>query len=222
MIRTADATGPSSATTAILIIYDIFGFSPQGLQGADILAHSDSSHQYQVFIPDFFIGKPAEHAWYPPDTKEKGEKLGAFFKGPAAPPKTAEKIPSVVKEITEKTGGTINTWGALGMCWGGKIISLTSQEGTPFSAVAEVHPAMVDPEDAKGITVPLCMLASGDEDMDAVKKFEANLKVKNFVDHYPSQVHGWMAARGNLEDPTVKDEYERGYKQLLDFFHEHL
>ena len=121
MIRTADATGPSSATTAILIIYDIFGFSPQGLQGADILAHSDSSHQYQVFIPDFFIGKPAEHAWYPPDTKEKGEKLGAFFKGPAAPPKTAEKIPSVVKEITEKTGGTINTWGALGMCWGGKV-----------------------------------------------------------------------------------------------------
>ena len=72
---------------------------------------------------------------------------------------------------------------------------MTSQEGTPFSAVAEVHPAMVDPEDAKGITVPLCMLASGDEDMDAVKKFEANLKVKNFVDHYPSQVHG-KSSRG--------------------------
>ena len=91
-------------------------------KGADILAHADDEHhQYQVFVPDFFKGSPADHSWYPPDTKEKGEKLGAFFQGPAAPPKTAAKIPAVVKEITEKTGGTIQKWGSLGMCWGGKV-----------------------------------------------------------------------------------------------------
>lgn len=39
------ATGPSNATSAIFIIYDIFGFSPQAIQGADILAHADSSHR---------------------------------------------------------------------------------------------------------------------------------------------------------------------------------
>lgn len=116
-----DTTGPSGAKEAILIIYDIFGFAEQTLQGADILAHSDESHQYQVFIPDFLEGSYAEHSWLPPDTKEKGEKLGAFFQGPAAPPKTASRIPNVVKLITEKTGGTIQTWGALGMCWGGKV-----------------------------------------------------------------------------------------------------
>lgn len=104
-----------------MIIYDIFGFCDQTLQGADILAHSDKEHQYQVFVPDFFFGKPADQSWYPPDTKEKGEKLGAFFQGPGAPPKTAEKIPKIVKEITEKTGGDITTWGALGLCWGGKV-----------------------------------------------------------------------------------------------------
>lgn len=81
---------------------------------------------------------------------------------------------------------------------------------------------MVDPNDAKGITIPLCMLASGDENADAVKGFKENLQVKNFVDTYSDQVHGWMAARGNLEDPRVKSEYERGYKALLDFYHEHL
>jgi len=216
-------TGPSTATSAILIVYDIFGFSPQTLQGADILAHADDQHhQYQVFVPDLFYGKPAEHAWYPPDTKEKGEKLGAFFQGPAAPPKTAEKIPKIVKEIEEKTGGTIKKWGGLGMCWGGKIISLTSTEGTVFSAVAEVHPAMVDPKDAEGITIPICMLASGDEDKEAVAAFEKNLKVKNHVETYHDQVHGWMAARGDLKDEKVRKEYERGYKKLLDFYHEHL
>lgn len=117
----ADTTGPSSAKEAILIIYDIFGFAEQTLQGADILAHSDESHQYQVFIPDFLLGSYAEHSWLPPDTKEKGEKLAAFFQGPAAPPKTANRIPNVVQLITKEMGGTIQTWGALGMCWGGKV-----------------------------------------------------------------------------------------------------
>jgi len=28
--------------------------------------------------------------------------------------------------------------------------------------------------------------------------------------------------RSNLEDDNVKKEYERGYKLLLDFFHQHL
>lgn len=29
-------------------------------------------------------------------------------------------------------------------------------------------------------------------------------------------------SRSNLEDAEVKKEYERGYKLLLDFFHQHL
>jgi len=44
-------TGPSSAKSALLVIYDIFGFFPQTLQGADILAMGDKEHQYQVFMP---------------------------------------------------------------------------------------------------------------------------------------------------------------------------
>ena len=76
-----------------------------------------------------------------------------------------------------------------------QIVSLTSQSGTSFTAAAEVHPAMVDPNDAKGITIPLCMLASKDEDADAVKKFESELKVPKHVEIFDDQVHGWMAAR---------------------------
>ncbi|KAL9631561.1 MAG: hypothetical protein Q9164_005823, partial [Protoblastenia rupestris] len=64
-------TGPSTASSAIFIIYDVFGFSHQALQGADILAHADSSHQYRVFMPDFFLGKPIPPSMFPPDTDEK-------------------------------------------------------------------------------------------------------------------------------------------------------
>ena len=38
-------------------IYDIFGFFPQTLQGADILAHGDKDKQYQVFMPGMLHSK---------------------------------------------------------------------------------------------------------------------------------------------------------------------
>lgn len=102
-------------------MYDIFGFFPQTLQGADILAHTDDQ-KYQVFMPDFFEGKPADISWYPPDTDEKGAKLGEFFKTAAAPPKTLPRVPKIVKELGEKRG--IEKWAVIGFCWGGKVSHL--------------------------------------------------------------------------------------------------
>lgn len=92
------------------------------------------------------------------------------------------------------------------MCWGGKVrstssaevrlgadkeqvVSLSSGSGTPFSAVAEVHPALVDPSDAEKVTVPMCMLASKDEKPEDVKKFKEALKVDNHVETFDDQVH---------------------------------
>lgn len=74
-------------------------------------------------MPDFFYGKPAEKDIFPPDTEEKKKKLGAFFEGPANPPKTAEKIPDIIKEIS-KQRSAIEKWGVVGGCWGGKVIEL--------------------------------------------------------------------------------------------------
>lgn len=66
------------------------------------------------------------------------------------------------------------------------------------------------------------MLASKDEPAEDVKKFEANLKGEKHVEIFGDQIHGWMAARANLEDERVVSEYERGYKTLLEFFSKHL
>lgn len=53
-----DVTGPVDAKKAIVVIYDIFGYFDQTLQGADILAFSDAHQKYKVFIPDWFKGSP--------------------------------------------------------------------------------------------------------------------------------------------------------------------
>lgn len=214
------ATGPKDAKRALLVVYDIFGFFSQTLQGADILAHSDPDKPYQVFIPDFFEGEPADISWYPPDNEEKGQKLGEFFKTKAAPPKTLERVPKIVQELSESRG--VETWGVVGYCWGGKIVNLLSQKDTLFKAAASCHPAMVDANDAPGVTIPFAMLPSQDESKEDVEKWEKGIKTDHIVEWFPTQVHGWMAARADLEKEEVKKEYERGYKLLLDFFHKHL
>jgi dienelactone hydrolase len=72
---------------------------------------------------------------------------------------------------------------------------LCSTENTLFSAAAEVHPALVDRNDALKITIPIVMLASQDEDPPEIEAFKSNLKVENHVEIYADQVHGWMGAR---------------------------
>lgn len=145
-------------------------------------------------MPDFFEGQPADISWYPPDNKDKEQKLGEFFGGIAAPPKTVAKVPGIVEAIKKENPG-LESWGVLGYCWGGKIVNLTSVEGTPFKAAAACHPAMVDPADAPKVTIPYAMLPSGDEDKEAVAGWEKGLKVKHTVEWFPNQIHGWMAAR---------------------------
>ena len=76
---------------------------------------------------------------------------------------------------------------------------------------------MVDPKDAPGITVPTCVVASGDEDADTVKAFVEALKVPSHHETFSDQVHGFMAARGDLKKERVRAEFSRGYQVLVDF-----
>lgn len=81
---------------------------------------------------------------------------------------------------------------------------------------------MVSAADALPIKIPLCMLASGDEDAGEVQKFSDNMAGEKRIETFGDQIHGWMAARGDLEDEKVRGEYERGYGVLLDFYGKYL
>lgn len=212
-------TGPDHANHAILFIYDIFGFSSQALQGADILAHADAEKPYNVFVPDWFDGNPADINIFPAKTPEQKAQLAEFFKTTAAPQNTVDRLPKVMAVIKDKVK-SFERWGVVGFCWGGKIVNLTCQDGTPFKAAACAHPAMVNPEDAPAIKVPILMLPSKDEDAQAVEAWKSKLTVAHEVETFSSQIHGWMGARADLDDEQNRKEYERGYLKVLEFFHE--
>lgn len=75
----------------------------------------------------------------------------------------------------------------------------------------------MEAKDALGVTVPLCVLPSQDEDPNLMKEFQANLKVPNYMETYDKVPHGWMSARGDMVNEPGKSEFERGYKQALKF-----
>ena len=81
------------------------------------------------------------------------------------------------------------------ICIALQIVNLVSRKDTPFRAAACAHPAMVDPEDAPHITIPIAMLPSKDENGKDVEAWKGKLSVKNKVETFPTQSHGWMAAR---------------------------
>lgn len=81
---------------------------------------------------------------------------------------------------------------------------------------------MVDAADAPKISIPIMLLPSKDESKDDVGKWEAALTVKHEVHWYDDQVHGFMAARGNLDDANVKEKYQDAYHKLLVWFRQNL
>jgi len=214
------ATGSTDAKRGIIVVYDIFGYYPQTLQGADILAHGDHEQPYQVFMPDLFGENACPIEWYPPDNPDKEKKIGEWFGKYAQPPDHLPKLKKIVEKLKSERG--IDTWAVLGYCWGGKIANVLSQGESLFKAGASVHPAMVDTGDAEKLSIPFAMLPSGDEDKEACEKHKAAQKTPGILEFFPTQVHGWMAARADLKKEDVKKEYERGYKVLLDFYHDHV
>ncbi|KAM6498371.1 Alpha/Beta hydrolase fold [Amanita muscaria] len=212
-------TGPDTSENAIVCVYDIFGYFPQTQQGADILA---STLKTTVFMPDVFgPNKPFPIEKFPPKTPEQKAELQAFFATTANPSKAIDKIIAFGNDLKAKGRKKI---GLYGFCWGGKVTVVSGRENTPFSSVAIVHPAMLSAEDAQKLTVPLAIYISKDESLEEYNKVLHVLSKKPFAaenDHkrYPNMFHGWAAARGNLEDPDNKREYEDVYSRLAAFFH---
>jgi len=214
-------TGPPTAKTGLLQIYDIFGFFPQTIQGADIIAHSG---EYLVVMPDWFQGKPLPIETFPPDTDEKKQALQSFFSGPATPPKMFERFEKVWPVLKEKFPG-VERWGIMGYCFGGKIATLMSGPNTQFAFSIQVHPAMLEPSDAAQMTIPHLCIATKDEDPDTTAQYRIVLqnhlhkavKEKSVVERWEGTFHGFMAARADLGDEGNFEYYGKGYQKVLDF-----
>jgi len=208
--------GPTGTGKVIVIVYDIFGFFPQTLQGADILAET---LQARVIMPDFLKGQPWPVDKFPPGSIADKAALQVYFGTTANPAFTLPYITAVGAEL-KKDGAT--KIGILGFCWGGKCAFKAGGEDW-VDAVATVHPAMLSADDVDNIKVPVAMYLSQDEPIEEYQKLVDTLAdrpfaTKNSWKVYPSVNHGFAAARANLTDPDGKAQFEDVYSRLSSFF----
>ncbi|KAJ5885508.1 hypothetical protein N7495_010018 [Penicillium taxi] len=213
-------TGSEHAKAGVVDIYDIFGWSNQTLQGADLLAARLNA---VVVVPDFFKGDTLAPEVIPPDTEEKKKSMSDFFANQANVPRNIGVLLETVQHLKTRFP-SVAKWGGVGLCWGGKVLILASGANTPFVATGQVHPGAMDATDAEKLAVPHIVLASKDEPADAVAAY-ADIIAKGkggIVETYPDMWHGWMGARSNLEQESSRVEYTRGYEQLGNFFEKYL
>ncbi|GBE78460.1 hypothetical protein BKA93DRAFT_870124 [Sparassis latifolia] len=213
-------TGPEKVgDIAIVCVYDIFGFKPQTQQGADILAEQLKA---QVLIPDFFEPAgpwPLEH--FPPKTNEEKAGLQAFFGGPAHPQDSVAKLLTVGRALKADGAKFVGTYG---LCWGGKVTILSgSQTGTPFDAVAAVHPAMLSAPDTENLQVPLGLYPTKDESYEEYEKMlsivsKKPFAAKNDTKYYNEMFHGFAGARADLNNAENKKFFEDLYGNLIKFY----
>jgi dienelactone hydrolase len=223
-----------SGPHAIVIVYDIFGLTPNSEQLADALAQAGKCI---VVIPDFLHGQ----AWAPsnvmPVTKE-----GAFPRG-VEPADGVEVLGkwimthpncrfdredewTAVKTYLTETQ-KVTKVGAVGMCWGGKVafVAAAAENGLFLDAVATCHGSFLEVADVQAINVPICMLNSKDEP----EKYQTDLKPiivvepKNVFKNFPTMHHGWMGTRGTGADTDfgqqeICDRFSEGVTDLVNFF----
>ncbi|KAF8422458.1 hypothetical protein EV426DRAFT_605842 [Tirmania nivea] len=213
--------GSKDAKRAVLSIYDIFGYFPQTLQGADILAEALDA---LVVMPDLFEGEPCDYNIYPADTDEKRMKFQAFWTTKADFGKNQAAIRQITGALKDEFK-SVEKWAIIGYCWGGKMATLASGENSSFIASAQIHPAALDPTDALALTTPHLCYASKDEPVEAVAKFEENIKShsnpvvreRSVVETRKDMFHGWMGARAKLDHETYRKGYQEGFEKVAAF-----
>ena len=106
-------TGPSTAKKAIFLMYDIFGYTSQTLQGADILA-SHGKEPYLVVMPDLLDGEYAQPAWFAaPDAEENKAKIGAFLGRVRDVGAHVKRVLDLATPVKEEYPG-VEKWGSIG------------------------------------------------------------------------------------------------------------
>ncbi|WVQ91996.1 hypothetical protein IAS59_005804 [Cryptococcus gattii] len=203
--------GPEDAKVSVLVVYDVFGYSPQILQGADIIA----SQGYRVVMPDFLVGNCATPDMFTPENEAK--KVEYFSKFPGGCATQAEPVAKAVNSLIEAGHGKV---AVIGFCWGYKCAVL-SEGLAKADAFIGVHPTFPAPDDADRINVPLAILSTSGEDINVInaiqKGVESKNPGKNFFKHFAEQIHGFAAARGDLSGGPATEAYAEAYQLIVKF-----
>nr|ABR92334.1 putative dienelactone hydrolase family protein [Salvia miltiorrhiza] len=204
-------SGPADSKAAIILISDVFGYEAPNLRK---LADKVGAAGFSAVVPDFFRGDP-----YVPDQKPITDWLKDH-----GPDQGFEDAKPIIEALKSKG---ITKIGAVGFCWGAKVVVELSKYPYVQAGVL-IHPSLVSVEDIQGVKVPISILGAETDHIsppELVKQFEAALNAKpevdSFVKIFARCSHGWSVRYKDEDEGAVKSAGE-AHKDMLDWFIKHL
>ncbi|TXG71928.1 hypothetical protein EZV62_000507 [Acer yangbiense] len=117
----------------------------------------------------------------------------------------------------------ISAIGAVGFCWGAKVVVQLAKREVIQAAVL-CHPSLVTVDDIKGVEIPIAVLGAEIDQMSPpslLKQFEevitANSEVDGYVKIFPKVEHGWTV-RYDVGDEAAVKPAEEAHQNMLEWF----
>ncbi|XP_071940386.1 endo-1,3;1,4-beta-D-glucanase-like [Coffea arabica] len=198
-------TGSADSEIAVLLVSDVFGYEAPKLRK---LADKVAGAGFFVVVPDFFFGDPV--------LVLEGTDIDAWLKK-HGPDQGFEHAKSVIEALK---GKGITKVGAVGFCWGAKVVVELATYACIQAAVI-LHPAFVTLEDIQGVKVPMSILGAETDQTgppELLRKFgqalDAKPEVDGFVKIFPGVAHGWSVRYKDEDEKEVKAA-EEAHQDLL-------
>jgi len=206
---TAYVTGSPHAKAAVIFASHALGFEVSNLRK---LADKVAAAGYYVVVPDYFHGEPLVLG----SAENRLAGLGDWLKR-HGPEKGFEDSTKVI-EVLKSRG--ISTIGAVGFCWGAKVV-VELLKGEDVKAGLLLHPSFVTVDDIKEVKVPLTILVPEIDEFctpEIVEQFRAILSAKpevdSFVKIYPGVAHGFTLNYNENDEVAVRNAEEAHAKML--------
>ncbi|XP_022137980.1 endo-1,3;1,4-beta-D-glucanase-like [Momordica charantia] len=206
-------SGSPDSKLAVIFVTDVFGYEAPLLRK---LADKVAAAGFFVVAPDFFKGDP-----YIPDDANRPIRTWLQDHGPD---KGFEDAKPVVEALKSKG---ISAIGAVGFCWGAKVVVALAKEELIQAAVL-LHPSFVTVDDIKEVKAHISVLGAEIDQIsppELLKQFEEVLSAKpevdGFVKIFPKVHHGW-SVRYNVEDEEAVKHAEEAHGDLLAWFTKYL
>uniref|UniRef100_A0A0D9WG90 Dienelactone hydrolase domain-containing protein n=1 Tax=Leersia perrieri TaxID=77586 RepID=A0A0D9WG90_9ORYZ len=158
--------GAAESKAAVILVSDVFGFEAPNLRK---IADKVASSGYFVVVPDFLHGDPL--------VLESTEKPFPVWIKEHGPDKAFEEAKPVIAALKEKGASTV---GAVGYCWGAKVVAELAK-AHEIQAAVMCHPSFVTVDDIKEVKCPIAILGAEIDRMsppEVVKQFEQVLSSK--------------------------------------------
>ncbi|KAB5545424.1 hypothetical protein DKX38_013536 [Salix brachista] len=225
-------SGSPHSKLAILLVSDVYAESDmfvrfykdplclllvlrQGYEAPNLrkLADKIAAAGFYAVVPDFFYGDP-----FVPDNAERPIQVWIKDHGMD---KGYEDAKPVIEALNSKGVYAI---GAVGFCWGGKVVVELGKSSAFIKAAVLCHPSFVTVDDIKELKVPISILGAEIDQLSPpalLKQFEEVLasksEVDSFVKIFPKVAHGWTV-RYNVEDEAAVKSAEEAHGNLLEWF----